>query len=192
MHTATSSAPAWRAASTSAFTPVGAAPYSGYPCFNAPPAFAKALSDAGFDLLLTANNHTLDRGATTAYLYAGHCSAACVGSPHIRYEIAQRIDYEYVFFGLVAVWPEFHRLYHVRVRAYHHVNADGFEEISRVLLLLVFPRHKCALRVADVGAGSGLLSLMAAQILPDASIYNMMSSVCSVGAISPRWPFGAR
>ncbi len=44
-------------------TPVGAAPYSGYPCFNAPPAFAKALSDAGFDLLLTANNHTLDRGA---------------------------------------------------------------------------------------------------------------------------------
>lgn len=66
-----------------------------------------------------------------------HCSAACVRSPHIRYEIAQRIDYEYIFFGLVAVWPEFHRLYHVRVRAYNHVNADGFEEISRVLLLLV-------------------------------------------------------
>lgn len=42
-------------------TPVGVAPYSGYPCFNAPPSFAQALVDAGFDLLLTANNHTLDR-----------------------------------------------------------------------------------------------------------------------------------
>ncbi len=44
-------------------TPVSAPPYSGYPCFNAPPQFVDALSDAGFDLFLTANNHTLDRGA---------------------------------------------------------------------------------------------------------------------------------
>lgn len=44
-------------------TPVGAAPYSGYPCFNAPPQFVDALSNAGFDLFLTANNHCLDRGA---------------------------------------------------------------------------------------------------------------------------------
>lgn len=43
-------------------TPVGAAPHTGYPCFNAPPAFLDALADAGFDLFLTANNHTLDRG----------------------------------------------------------------------------------------------------------------------------------
>ncbi|MDE6285920.1 MAG: CapA family protein [Muribaculaceae bacterium] len=42
-------------------TPVGAAPHSGYPCFNAPEAFMHALRDAGFDLFLTANNHTLDR-----------------------------------------------------------------------------------------------------------------------------------
>jgi len=42
-------------------TPVGKPPYTGYPCFNAPPAFARALADAGFDLMLTANNHTLDR-----------------------------------------------------------------------------------------------------------------------------------
>ena len=42
-------------------TPVGDPPYTGYPCFNAPESFAKALSDAGFDLMLTANNHTLDR-----------------------------------------------------------------------------------------------------------------------------------
>lgn len=42
-------------------TPISSAPYSGYPCFNAPAEYAKALKDAGFDLLLTANNHTLDR-----------------------------------------------------------------------------------------------------------------------------------
>ena len=44
-------------------TPVSTPPYSGYPCFNAPPAFIDALAGAGFDLFLTANNHTLDRGA---------------------------------------------------------------------------------------------------------------------------------
>ncbi|MDE6301374.1 MAG: CapA family protein [Muribaculaceae bacterium] len=42
-------------------TPVAGAPYSGYPCFNAPSGFIDALSEAGFDLFLTANNHTLDR-----------------------------------------------------------------------------------------------------------------------------------
>lgn len=44
-------------------TPVGSPPHTGYPCFNAPPQFVDALADAGFDLFLTANNHTLDRGA---------------------------------------------------------------------------------------------------------------------------------
>lgn len=42
-------------------TPIGGSNYSGYPCFNAPISYAKALKDAGFDLMLTANNHTLDR-----------------------------------------------------------------------------------------------------------------------------------
>ena len=42
-------------------TPVSPPPYSGYPCFNAPAAYIDALADAGFDLFLTANNHTLDR-----------------------------------------------------------------------------------------------------------------------------------
>lgn len=42
-------------------TPLGGAPYSGYPCFCAPDSYADALSSAGFDLMLTANNHTLDR-----------------------------------------------------------------------------------------------------------------------------------
>lgn len=35
--------------------------YSGYPCFSAPDSFAEALKDAGFDMMLTANNHCLDR-----------------------------------------------------------------------------------------------------------------------------------
>lgn len=34
--------------------------YNGYPCFNAPDAIAEALKAAGFDLMLTANNHTYD------------------------------------------------------------------------------------------------------------------------------------
>ena len=42
-------------------TPIGAGNYTGYPCFNAPMAFAKALRETGFNLMLTANNHTLDR-----------------------------------------------------------------------------------------------------------------------------------
>lgn len=37
--------------------------YSGYPRFNAPAALADALQAAGFNILTTANNHSLDRGA---------------------------------------------------------------------------------------------------------------------------------
>ncbi|OGU61954.1 MAG: hypothetical protein A2V66_16460, partial [Ignavibacteria bacterium RBG_13_36_8] len=37
--------------------------YSGYPIFNSPKEFLEALKYAGFDLLLTANNHSLDKGA---------------------------------------------------------------------------------------------------------------------------------
>ncbi|MDF2614979.1 MAG: Capsule synthesis protein CapA [Clostridia bacterium] len=35
--------------------------YTGYPCFNAPDELALALKDTGFDILTTANNHSLDR-----------------------------------------------------------------------------------------------------------------------------------
>lgn len=35
--------------------------YTGYPCFCTPDSYAVALKDAGFDLFLGANNHTLDR-----------------------------------------------------------------------------------------------------------------------------------
>ena len=38
-------------------------PYSGYPRFRSPAALAKAMSDAGVDVVLTANNHALDCGA---------------------------------------------------------------------------------------------------------------------------------
>lgn len=40
---------------------LGGKPYRGYPQFSAPDEFAAALKDAGFDILLTANNHCLDR-----------------------------------------------------------------------------------------------------------------------------------
>ena len=36
--------------------------YSGYPLFNSPDQLAYDLEDAGFDLLATANNHSLDQG----------------------------------------------------------------------------------------------------------------------------------
>lgn len=38
--------------------------YTGYPAFNSPDSFAGALVKSGFDVLTTANNHTLDRGPT--------------------------------------------------------------------------------------------------------------------------------
>lgn len=41
--------------------PLGGKPYAGYPCFCMPDSYGYALRDAGFDMFLTANNHTLDR-----------------------------------------------------------------------------------------------------------------------------------
>ena len=41
---------------------LGGAPYTGYPCFSAPDAYAAAARDAGFDIMTTANNHCMDRG----------------------------------------------------------------------------------------------------------------------------------
>lgn len=42
---------------------LGGAPYRGYPAFSAPDEFLFAVRNAGFDVLMTANNHCLDRGA---------------------------------------------------------------------------------------------------------------------------------
>jgi poly-gamma-glutamate synthesis protein (capsule biosynthesis protein) len=38
-------------------------PYSGYPQFSSPDAFAEGIKSAGFNILVTANNHSQDRGA---------------------------------------------------------------------------------------------------------------------------------
>ena len=42
-------------------TPLGGKPYSGYPRFSAPDEIALALKDTGFDVLVTANNHSCDK-----------------------------------------------------------------------------------------------------------------------------------
>ncbi len=44
-----------------------ARPYGGYPMFNTPDAMADALAGAGFDLICTANNHSLDTGEKGVY-----------------------------------------------------------------------------------------------------------------------------
>ncbi|MBL7846816.1 MAG: CapA family protein [Cyclobacteriaceae bacterium] len=41
---------------------LGGKPYTGYPQFSAPDELLPALRDAGFDVLVTANNHSMDRG----------------------------------------------------------------------------------------------------------------------------------
>lgn len=40
---------------------LGGKPYTGYPAFSAPDEYLHAIKKAGFDILLTANNHCLDR-----------------------------------------------------------------------------------------------------------------------------------
>lgn len=43
-------------------TTLAGVPYSGYPQFSAPDSLASALKNAGFDIIITANNHCMDRG----------------------------------------------------------------------------------------------------------------------------------
>jgi poly-gamma-glutamate capsule biosynthesis protein CapA/YwtB (metallophosphatase superfamily) len=42
--------------------PLAGPPYAGYPQFSSPNELAHGLKEVGFDLLITANNHALDRG----------------------------------------------------------------------------------------------------------------------------------
>jgi hypothetical protein len=41
---------------------LGGEPYSGYPTFSSPDDYAKHVQQVGFDMFITANNHSLDRG----------------------------------------------------------------------------------------------------------------------------------
>ena len=43
--------------------PLAGKPYSGYPQFSGPDAYARYLKETGFDVFLTANNHITDKGA---------------------------------------------------------------------------------------------------------------------------------
>ena len=47
-------------------TPIGKSGFSGYPSFCAPDSFLYAATGAGFDVMLFANNHCLDKGKSTA------------------------------------------------------------------------------------------------------------------------------
>ncbi len=42
--------------------PLGGKPYSGYPRFCAPDEYAQGIKEAGFDIVMTTNNHTMDKG----------------------------------------------------------------------------------------------------------------------------------
>lgn len=61
--------------------PLGGKPYSGYPAFSAPDEYAAQLKKVGFDLLLTANNHCMDRGAAGARRTVATLDS--LGIPHI-------------------------------------------------------------------------------------------------------------
>lgn len=67
--------------------PLGGKPYSGYPAFSAPDEYAAQLKKSGFDLLLTANNHCLDK--RDAGLRRTIATLDRLGIPHIgTYESA--------------------------------------------------------------------------------------------------------
>lgn len=55
--------------------------YSGYPQFNTPTELARDMGEMGVDLVATANNHSLDRGAEGVFKTLDNLDA--VGLPHI-------------------------------------------------------------------------------------------------------------
>ena len=57
--------------------------YAGFPRFNAPPEYIEAIADAGFDILTTANNHSLDtelEGVFSTMEYIEKAGLSYVGS----------------------------------------------------------------------------------------------------------------
>ena len=53
-------------------------PYTGYPRFSSPVELADALKDAGFDILMTANNHVLDYGTKGLQLTLDALDSLCI------------------------------------------------------------------------------------------------------------------
>ena len=76
--------------------PLGGRPYTGFPAFSAPDSYAQQLITSGFDLILTANNHCLDRRDKGLRRTVNVLDS--LGIPHIgtysnAAERAQRIPY---------------------------------------------------------------------------------------------------
>ena len=77
-------------------TTLGGAPYSGYPQFCSPDAYAEAVRDAGFDVFLTANNHCLDRrdkGLARTCQTLDSLGVSHIGTYRNQHERDQRIPY---------------------------------------------------------------------------------------------------
>jgi poly-gamma-glutamate capsule biosynthesis protein CapA/YwtB (metallophosphatase superfamily) len=89
--------------------------YSGYPCFRTPTAYARALKGAGFDVLTTANNHTLDGGATGVRYtsdYLDRLGISHTGSNHVGMAIVEhdgvRIAFLAYTYGTNGIPSPFH------------------------------------------------------------------------------------
>ena len=76
--------------------PLAGEPFTGYPAFSAPDSYARQLSNVGFDLLLTANNHCLDRrdkGARRTCETLDKMGIPHIGTYTSSRERSQRIPY---------------------------------------------------------------------------------------------------
>ena len=72
---------------------LGGTPYRGYPQFSAPDEYLLAMKDAGFDILATANNHSLDRhrrGLERTLALIDSASLTAVGTYRDAADRAQR------------------------------------------------------------------------------------------------------
>lgn len=72
-------------------------------------------------------------GHTVLFLYDPyrcHRATPGVGSFHIRYEVAERIDKKHVFVGKILVGTHFHGLDHVGMCSDDHVHPEGFEVVG--------------------------------------------------------------
>lgn len=76
---------------------LGAKPYKGYPCFSAPDEYLFAIKDAGFNLLITSNNHSCDRGKKGILRTIQMCDS--VGISHFgtyQDSLARAAQYPYI------------------------------------------------------------------------------------------------